>query len=729
MNWRRFFSGTRGTTGPLRLSREFSVASLVGFAIVLMALVWIHRYTAIEALKQQEIRAHAALTTAFANTLWASHAEFIKSAARLPRAELLERPEIGALRRVVLQQIRDTAIFRVKIFDAGGYTVFSTQADQIGEDRRNSAGIAAARRGEIASAISLRDQLSALEGVVADRNVISTYVPIRPGPGDPIEGIFELYSDVTPLVQEINATSRRLLLSVGGLMALLYMVLLLIVRRADRQLAIHEAARAEADTRMRYQAHHDMVTGLPNRVSFNEELEAALRRTKRSGRSTAVLLLDLDGFKLVNDSLGHDAGDELLKAVADRIEFCTRESDMVFRVGGDEFTVIAERLEAPELAANLAQRILGALAQPLQLGGRDVAVGASIGIAIYPRDEGSAEMLVKGADAAMYRAKEKGRNRYEFYTPDMNAEALARLQLQTDLKRALECGEFVLHYQPRGSLSSGRIVGVEALLRWNRRRQELLAPDRFLSYLEASGLIIPVGEWVLREACRQSRAWQDQGLPPMRVSVNISSRQFRCGTLASVVRAALRESGLDARLLELELTESLLVENTEEAIQILAELKAIGVSIAIDDFGSGYSSLNYLKRFPVDFLKIDRSFIRDLATSAKDAAITSNIVALARSLGLQTVAEGVEERAQLDFLGAQGCDEVQGYLFSRPVPADSIVSAVASGRYGTGAGAAPASCATLGLTRPRASRASISRYRQRAPHRPAVAHHGGVNAM
>jgi diguanylate cyclase (GGDEF)-like protein len=413
-------------------------------------------------------------------------------------------------------------------------------------------------------------------------------------------------------------------------------------------------------------------------VSFNEQLEAALRRTKRSGRSTALLLLDLDGFKLVNDSLGHDAGDELLKAVADRIEFCTRESDMVFRVGGDEFTIIAERLETAESAANLAQRILNALAQPTRLGERDVVVGASIGIAIYPRDESNAEMLVKGADAAMYRAKEGGRNRFEFYTSDMNAESLARLSLQTDLKRALEHDEFVLHYQPRGSLSSGKIVGVEALLRWNRGHQELLAPDRFLDYLEASGLIIPVGEWVLREACRQNRIWQDQGLPPMRVSVNISSRQFRSGSLAPVVRSALRESGLDARLLELELTESLLVENTEEAIRILGELKAIGVSIAIDDFGSGYSSLNYLKRFPVDFLKIDRSFIRDITTNAKDAAITTNIVTLARSLGLQTVAEGVEQREQLDFLGAQGCDEVQGFLFSRPVAAETMMTAVAS---------------------------------------------------
>jgi diguanylate cyclase (GGDEF)-like protein len=549
---------------------------------------------------------------------------------------------------------------------------------EIGEDRRDTAGVAAARRGEIASAIDFRDQLITLEGVIADRNIISTQVPIRARPGGPVAGILELHSDVTPLIKEISATGRRVALSVGGLLALLYVFLLFIVRRADRQLALHEAARADIDARMRYQAYHDLVTGLPNRVSFNEQLEAALRRTKRSGRSTALLLLDLDGFKLVNDSLGHDAGDELLKAVADRIEFCTRESDMVFRVGGDEFTIIAERLETAESAANLAQRILNALAQPTRLGERDVVVGASIGIAIYPRDESNAEMLVKGADAAMYRAKEGGRNRFEFYTPDMNAESLARLSLQTDLKRALEHDEFVLHYQPRGSLSSGKIVGVEALLRWNRGHQELLAPDRFLDYLEASGLIIPVGEWVLREACRQNRIWQDQGLPPMRVSVNISSRQFRSGALAPVVRSALRESGLDARLLELELTESLLVENTEEAIRILGELKAIGVSIAIDDFGSGYSSLNYLKRFPVDFLKIDRSFIRDITTNAKDAAITTNIVTLARSLGLQTVAEGVEQREQLDFLGAQGCDEVQGFLFSRPVAAETMMTAVAS---------------------------------------------------
>jgi diguanylate cyclase (GGDEF)-like protein len=678
MSWKSLFSTRHDAAGPFRLSRDFTVASLVGFTLALMLLVWTHRETAIESLKQQEIRTHTSLTTAFANTLWAPYAQFVRSAAKLPRAELLERPEIESLRSVVAQQIRDTAIVKISIYDARGYTVFSTETAEIGEDRRDAGGVAAARRGEVASAISFRDQLNTPEGVIADRNIISTQVPIRDRSVGPVAGILELHSDVTPLIREIGATGRRVALSVGGLLALLYVFLLFIVRRADRQLALHEAARADSDARMRYQAYHDLVTGLPNRASFGEQLEAALRRTKRAGRSTAVLLLDLDGFKLVNDSLGHDAGDELLKGVADRIEFCTRESDMVFRVGGDEFTVIVERLESPESAANLAQRILNALAQPMRLGERDVVVGASIGIAVYPRDEDSAEMLVKGADAAMYRAKEGGRNRYEFYTPDMNAESLVRLSLQTDLKRALEHKEFVLHYQPRGSLSSGKIVGVEALLRWNRGHRELLVPDRFLSYLENSGLIIPVGEWVLREACRQNRAWQNEGLPPMRVSVNISSRQFRSGTLASVVRSALRESGLDARQLELELTESLLVENTEEAIKILAELKAIGVSIAIDDFGSGYSSLNYLKRFPVDFLKIDRSFIRDIATSAKDAAITTNIVALARSLGLQTVAEGVEDREQLDFLGAQGCDEVQGFLFSRPVAAETMMTAVVS---------------------------------------------------
>jgi diguanylate cyclase (GGDEF)-like protein len=678
MSWKRLFSTRHDAAGPFRLSRDFTVASLVGFTLALTLLVWIHRETSIESLKQQEIRTHTSLTTAFANTLWAPYAEFVRTAASLPRAELLERPEIESLRSVVAQQTRDTAIVKISIYDASGYTVFSTETAEIGEDRRDAAGVVAARRGEIASAISFRDQFNTLVGVIADRNIISTQVPIRARPGGPVAGILELHSDVTPLIREISATGRRVALSVGGLLALLYVFLLFIVRRADHQLALHEAARADSDARMRYQAYHDLVTGLPNRASFNEQLEAALRRTKRAGRSTAVLLLDLDGFKLVNDSLGHDAGDELLKGVADRIEFCTRESDMVFRVGGDEFTVIAERLDTPESAANLAQRILNALAQPTRLGERDVVVGASIGIAVYPRDENNAEMLVKGADAAMYRAKEGGRNRFEFYTPDMNAEALARLSLQTDLKRALEHEEFVLHYQPRGSLNSGKIVGVEALLRWNRGRQELLAPDRFLTHLESSGLIIPVGEWVLREACRQNRAWQDQGLPPMRVSVNISSPQFRSGSLASVVRAALRESRLDARLLELELTESLLVEDTEEAIKILAELKAIGVSIAIDDFGSGYSSLNYLKRFPVDFLKIDRSFIRDIATNAKDAAITTNIVALARSLGLQTVAEGVEDREQLDVLGAQGCDEVQGFLFSRPVAAETMATAVAS---------------------------------------------------
>ena len=655
-----------------RLTREFSLASLLGVVLVLVVLVWVYRQTALDGLKQQEERAHIAVTTILGNAMWVPYAPFFQNAVTLPREQLSSRPEIADLQTVAEQQIAGTPIVKVKIYDSNGLTVFSTERAQIGEDNGHSAGITTARRGEIASEISFRRQLYALEGVISDRDIISTYVPMRRTADGPVEGVFEVYSDVTPLVQAIRATERRVLGIVTLILAGLYMFLLLIVRRAERELEAHEAERLQHDERVRYHAYHDVVTGLPNRVRFSEQLDAAMRRGKRSGRSLGILLLDLDGFKLVNDSLGHEAGDELLKRVADRIEFCTRESDMVFRVGGDEFTVVMESLATPETAGLLAQRLLEALAMPVRLGEREVIVGASIGIAVYPGPGTTAESLVKDADVAMYRAKEGGRNRYEFYTPEMGQAALVRLSLHTDLKRALENEEFVLHYQPRASLAQGTVVGVEALLRWARGGHELLAPDKFLSLLEDSGLIIPVGEWVLNEACRQNMAWQKAGLPPMRVSVNVSSRQFRGDAFVSSVLRALRSSGLHPRYLELEITESLLVENTERAIGLLSELKAVGVSLAIDDFGSGYSSLNYLKRFPVDFLKIDRTFIRDLGNNRRDAAIVAAIAALAHNLELGVVAEGVEEPHQLDFLGQQGCHEVQGNLLSRPVAPEYI---------------------------------------------------------
>jgi diguanylate cyclase (GGDEF)-like protein/PAS domain S-box-containing protein len=436
--------------------------------------------------------------------------------------------------------------------------------------------------------------------------------------------------------------------------------------------------RQRAEERMAYLAQYDHLTGLANRTLLQDRLHQALARGERDGAKVALLFLDLDHFKAVNDTFGHAAGDELLQAVAGRLKGRLRESDTVARLGGDEFAVVLENMGDGQDAGSVAQDILDILSEPLALSGREIPVAASIGIAVCPPSGG--ESLLKDADAAMYRAKQqgRGRNTYEFYTEEMNVQAAERMALVGSLRQALERGEFLLHYQPQVELVAGRIVGAEALLRWRHPERGIVSPGEFVPVLEETGLIEEVGEWVLQTACAQSRAWKDAGLPPVRMAVNLSARQFRRGDLAgSVVRTLLR-NGLERGCLELEITESLLMDDSEASSAMLEELKTKnGFRIAIDDFGTGYSSLDRLKSIPVDLLKIDRSFVRDIANGSKDAAIVAAVIDLAHHLGLEVIGEGVETEEQLDFLLRHGCDEVQGFYFSKPVPADEFAEMLA----------------------------------------------------
>jgi len=435
------------------------------------------------------------------------------------------------------------------------------------------------------------------------------------------------------------------------------------------------------EEQIRKLAYYDGLTLLPNRLLFTQKLETALNAARRQRRPLAMLFLDLDRFKQINDTLGHTLGDKLLQGVAERLGHCLRgsdtiargsSSDTVARLGGDEFIICLPEISRGEDAAKVASRILDSLKSPFRLDEHEVFATGSLGISLYPNDGETVEALLKNADAAMYHAKDSGRGNFQFYDESMNAKAMQRLSMENRLRKALERQELLLHFQPQVDMDTGRIIGVEALARWMNPDLGLVPPGSFIPLAEETGLILPIGEWVLRTACAQIREWQNKGHDSLRMAVNLSGRQFRQQEILQTVRDTVQAVGLDPRFLELEITETILLQDVEENVRILADLKALGVRISLDDFGTGYSALSYLKRFPIDILKIDRSFIRDISTDPDDGAITSAIIAMAKGLGIAPMAEGVETPEQRTFLYRRGCRLMQGFLFGKPMPPDQM---------------------------------------------------------
>ena len=430
--------------------------------------------------------------------------------------------------------------------------------------------------------------------------------------------------------------------------------------------------RKKAEERLTYLAHYDALTGLPNRNLFQEQLSLASGRAKRSGQMLALMFLDLDRFKEINDTLGHAAGDLLLQAIARLLKGSLRDIDSIARLGGDEFTIIVEDITDVDQVITIAERVKAAFSDAIVIDGRELFVTASVGISM---DTGGLDVdaLLQTAGIAMHRAKEEGRNTYEFYASEMNAGRAGRLDMEILLRRAVARQEFVLHYQPIMAVTGDRVVGVEALIRWNSPELGFVSPAQFIPLAEETGLIVPIGEWVLSTACLQAKAWQSQGIQPLTMSVNLSPRQFRQKNLVEMIAGVLEKTGLDASLLDLEITEGMIMHRADQAVAVLERLHKLGVRLSVDDFGTGYSSLSYLKRFPVQTLKIDRSFVNDLTTDGDDGSIVTAIIAMAKSLKLEVVAEGVETREQLAFLTRLHCDKYQGYLFSRPIPADDCL--------------------------------------------------------
>ncbi|MBF0317327.1 MAG: EAL domain-containing protein [Nitrospirae bacterium] len=422
-----------------------------------------------------------------------------------------------------------------------------------------------------------------------------------------------------------------------------------------------------AERRLEYLTHFDALTDLPNRTLFYDRLSHMLGQARRYNRMFALLFLDLDGFKYVNDTLGHDMGDLLLQKAAKQLPVCVRDSDTVAHIGGDEFVIILSELNKTSDAAIVADKILEVFTKPFQLDNHECVVGVSIGISVYPADGDDIDTLLKNSDVAMYQAKDTGRNNYKFYNSDMNIKAMRRMKLESSLRKALQRNEFTLNFQPKFELSDDKIAGMETLIRWHTPQYGFVSPVEFIPVAEETGLIIPIGEWVLRQACAVGMQWQGMASVPLIMAVNLSARQFKSHDLIKSIEAILKETGYNPELLELELTESVVMEDANSAIKVLRDIKNMGIHIAIDDFGMGYSSLSYLKRFPIDRLKIDKSFVSDITTDPDDAAIATAIIAMAHSLKLKVTAEGVETSEQLEFLRKLNCDEAQGYLFSKPL--------------------------------------------------------------
>lgn len=657
----------------IHFTRTYSVASLIGIVIVAVVLSVFYRTLAVRSLIDHETSSNVSITQALSNDIWPRYVDFIARSDNMPPEELAIQPAILNLRQDVLQKIHGLRVAKVKIYNLNGLTVFSTEAEQIGKSSAGNSGFQRAIKGEIDSELVFRSQFSATEKITENRNLLSTYIPIRRTLNGDIEGVFEVNTDVTSLVQDIKRDEYTIIGVVTLLLSVLYFFLLIIVRHADRIIKTHgnEERKAQAE-QIHYMAYHDALTTLPNRAMFKEKYLHACSGAVHSNSQLGILYIDIDRFKVINESLGHDGGDAVLVKTAKRIRECMQAGDTAFRLSSDEFTVILQNSVSIEEAAQKANKLLRRISKPMSIGDRNIVVTASIGIAVFPGATKDPQRLLKDANTAMHEAKESGCNRCVFYTQEMNALALQDHDFELGLHNALAKQDFIIQYQPRVNAALGTVTGVEALLRWQHPSRGLIMPDIFIPMLEDTGLIIRVGEWILQQACVECKRWHDSGHSSLRVSVNISMKQFRGGSLLTSVRRALKKSGLPARFLELELTESVLVNDAEHALSLMNELKKIGVWISIDDFGTGYSSLNYLRHFPIDLLKIDRSFINEITTNPSDAAITTTIAAMAQNLNIGILAEGVETHEQEQFLKSIGCHEMQGSLFSKPVAVEQV---------------------------------------------------------
>jgi diguanylate cyclase (GGDEF)-like protein len=679
------------------LTRYFSTLSFILIALAGGVLGSYFRDHALRQMVADTEEHNIAMTQVFRNSLWQRFDDFVALSYLRDTAALRAADENVSLHAAIVALMKDTAVIKVKLYNRDGVTIFSTDPLQIGENRANNPGFRRALSGVSASELVHRDSFDSFEGARSDLDVVFSYVPVIATDGR-VEGVLELYRDVTKIVRDIDATLVSITLIIIAVLAVLFMLQFLVVRRAQgilrEQSAALETANRELDRRVQertaaleaevaerrnaeemldHLAHHDPLTGLPNRLMFAEQLRKSIAVAARRERQFALLFIDLDRFKEVNDTLGHGVGDVLLKEAAHRMKQHLRAGDSMARLGGDEFVCILDEIREPREAGIVADKLIDLLSQPFYIVEHELFIAASIGICLYPGDGADVDTLVRNADTAMYQAKAHGRGRSHYYTPELTTYAQERIHLESLLRHAIEQDELALHYQIKVDIA-GCPTGCEALLRWHNAELGDVSPVRFIPLAEETGFIVELGEWALRAACRQMVAWRAAGIDVPRIAVNLSVKQIERGDIVATVRRALADTGLAPAALELEITESVIM-NSDDALAVLEQLDQLGVQLAIDDFGTGYSSLAYLKLLPVDTLKIDRAFVIGIGMDTGDESIIRAIVALARSLHLATVAEGVDSARQVAFLQSHGCDEIQGYFFGKPLPAEEFAAA------------------------------------------------------
>ena len=666
------------------LTRYFSILSLLLIGLAGLVLgSYFHQFATHHMISQAE-HDNVAMTHFVRHT---HEQAFVQLALQRNDAEAT------ALLSQVLALIEGSDVIKVKLYDAEGTTVFSTDPDNLGELYTDKPGFQQAMRGRYYSGLKHRDRFKTHDNRHIEVNFIATYVPMRAANGD-VFGVFEIYREVSPLVARVNETLWQVATTAAIALLTLYLLQLLVVRHAQRILRLQAGEmqdinqeldrrvqertqelrnevneRLQAERKLDHLAYHDPLTDLPNRLMFKDYLSKGLARIERDGGRLALLFIDLDRFKDVNDTLGHTTGDKLLLGVTQRIKRCVRDGDILARHGGDEFICIMEGIDSPHQASQIADKLLASFDKAFSLEGHKLHLSASVGICLAPDNGNSVDILISNADTAMYQAKASGRNRYAFYTPQMTHHTQQRIQLENLLRQALNAQEMQIHFQPKLCTQSSALVGAEVLLRWHQGELGSIPPDRFIPVAEDTGQIIELGLWVLDQACRQLKQWDQRGFQLPSLAINLSVRQLDEGDFTEKAQIIISHHGIDPRRIEFEITESVIM-SMDDSIATLNALRELGCSLSVDDFGTGYSSLSYLKKLPVQYLKIDRSFIMGIGNSPSDEAIIRSVIALARSLGFASVAEGVETLEQVDFLLESECTQLQGYLLGRPEPAE-----------------------------------------------------------